>query len=101
MVDLNIILEEAFSQPRIPTCSTECAVSGLQKIFHIPFNTYTYHYTGRSEVIVKGTPDGKVDLNWSLYVDLSWVTPCDVIIELRNPLVMGSTGKNFHFIFEL
>nr|AAT01139.1 vitellogenin [Metapenaeus ensis] len=78
----------------VPRCSTECPVTGSPKLAYEPGKTYTYAYSGKSEVQLKGVQDGVTDLEWNKHVELTWITPCDVGISVKNTEVDGVTGPD-------
>nr|UFQ72465.1 vitellogenin 3 [Procambarus clarkii] len=64
-------------------CSRECPVAGAPKLFYQPGKTYTYEYSGKSKVQLKGVEGGQTERDWSAKVELSWITPCDMVISLK------------------
>nr|AAM48287.1 vitellogenin [Metapenaeus ensis] len=76
-----------------PRCSTECPVTGSPKLAYEPGKTYTYAYSGKSKVQLKGVQDGDSDIEWAAGIDLTWITPCDVAISFTNIKMDGAPGK--------
>ncbi|XP_066964619.1 vitellogenin-like [Macrobrachium rosenbergii] len=78
----------------VPRCARECPAAGSQKLFYAPEKTYTYLYTGRSEIHVKDVEGGVSQMEWTSLVDLTWLTPCDMAISFKNPTFGGATGTS-------
>ncbi|XP_042241489.1 vitellogenin-like [Homarus americanus] len=76
-----------------PRCSTECPVAGSPKLFYQPEHTYTYTYSGKSHIHLKGVEGGVTGTDWSSRVELSWITPCDMVIFIKDSKVDGATGQ--------
>ncbi|XP_053642616.2 vitellogenin-like [Cherax quadricarinatus] len=67
----------------VTTCSTECPVAGSPKLFYQEGKTYIYEYSGKSKIQLKGV-DGQTETEWSAQVELSWITPCDIVITMKD-----------------
>ncbi|KAK3883086.1 hypothetical protein Pcinc_012580 [Petrolisthes cinctipes] len=65
-----------------PICSTECTIAA-SKLSYVPGNTYYYFYTCQSNVELKGVEDGISKLEWKKQVQLTWLSPCDVAINVN------------------
>ncbi|KAG7158183.1 Vitellogenin-like 9, partial [Homarus americanus] len=76
-----------------PRCSTECPVAGSPKLFYQPEHTYTYTYSGKSQIHLKGVEGGVTETDWSKEVELSWITPCDMVIFIKDSKVDGAAGQ--------
>ncbi|KAG7158180.1 Vitellogenin-like 6 [Homarus americanus] len=76
-----------------PRCSTECPVAGSPKLFYQPEHTYTYTYSGKSHIHLKGVEGGVTETDWSKEVELSWITPCDMVIFIKNSKVDGAADQ--------
>nr|BAD98732.1 vitellogenin [Penaeus japonicus] len=76
----------------LPRCSTECPISGSPKLAYQPEKTYTYQYSGKSRVQLKGVDDGVSETEWAARVDLTWISPCDVAISFNNMKMDGARG---------
>ncbi|XP_071528861.1 LOW QUALITY PROTEIN: uncharacterized protein [Panulirus ornatus] len=76
----------------VPRCSTECSLTGSPKLAYVPGRTYSYAYSGRTQVRVRGAEGGASVTGWSSRVELTWTTPCDVAIAMREPVVDGVAG---------
>nr|UWT50543.1 vitellogenin [Hippolyte inermis] len=77
----------------LPKCSTECSIAGSPKLHYSPEKTYVYSYSGRSTIKLKDVEDGNADMQWSSQVELTWLTPCDMAITVKNPSVGGGPGS--------
>nr|AAG17936.1 vitellogenin [Cherax quadricarinatus] len=74
-----------------PVCSTECPIAGSPKLFYQPGKTYTYEYSGKSRIQLKGVEGGLTETDWSAQVELSWITPCDMVITMKDSKTDGAT----------
>ncbi|XP_047488789.1 vitellogenin-like [Penaeus chinensis] len=81
-----------------PRCSTECPITGSPKLAYQPEKTYTYAYSGKSRVQLKGVEDGVTELEWSKQVELTWITPCDMAITIKHAKVDGAAGADIGFL---
>nr|QXJ08928.1 vitellogenin [Penaeus merguiensis]QXJ08931.1 vitellogenin [Penaeus merguiensis] len=81
-----------------PRCSTECPITGSPKLAYQPEKTYTYAYSGKSRVQLKGVEDGVTELEWSKQVELTWITPCDMAITIKHAKVDGAAGADVGFL---
>nr|AAU93694.1 vitellogenin [Charybdis feriata] len=75
----------------IQLCSTECPVAAAKLAF-TPGKTYSYTYTGKSQVQLKGVDGGVVDTRWEEQVLLTVLGPCDLAISFKGSKVDGKTG---------
>nr|XP_045611544.1 vitellogenin-like isoform X1 [Procambarus clarkii] len=75
-------------------CSRECPIAGAPKLFYQEGKTYTYGYSGESKVQLKGVEGGHTERDWSAQVELSWITPCDMVISLKLSKTDGVIGPN-------
>lgn len=85
----HFILTESWTGGVEPLCSTECTIVAPE-FSYIRGHTYSYSYTGKSQVELKGMEGGMSKLEWQKKVELTWLTPCDVAITVN---VSGSQGK--------
>nr|WRM33325.1 vitellogenin 3 [Palaemon carinicauda] len=76
----------------VPRCADECPILGSQKLYYAPGNTYSYSYTGRSEIHMKDVEGGVSQMEWTSQVDLTWINPCDMAISFKNPSFGGASG---------
>nr|WEU75130.1 vitellogenin 3 [Macrobrachium rosenbergii] len=76
----------------VPNCANECPIAGSQKLHYAPGNTYSYSYTGRSELHMKDVEGGVSQMEWTSQVDVTWVNPCDMAITFKNPSFGGASG---------
>nr|UFQ72463.1 vitellogenin 1 [Procambarus clarkii] len=65
-------------------CSRECPVAGAPKFFYQPGKTYAYEYSGNSKVKLEGVEGGHTETSWSAQVEVSWITPCDMVISVKD-----------------
>ncbi|XP_063861663.1 vitellogenin-like [Scylla paramamosain] len=72
-------------------CSTECPLAAA-KLSFTPGKTYSYTYTGKSNVQLKGVDGGIVETQWEEQVLLTVLGPCDVAISFKGSKVDGKTG---------
>ncbi|KAK8402862.1 hypothetical protein O3P69_000865 [Scylla paramamosain] len=72
-------------------CSTECPLAAA-KLSFTPGKTYSYTYTGKSNVQLKGVDGGIVETQWEKQVLLTVLGPCDVAISFKGSKVDGKTG---------
>ncbi|XP_053642610.1 vitellogenin-like isoform X3 [Cherax quadricarinatus] len=70
-------------------CALECPATGFPKLSYLPGNTYLYNYSGKTQVQLKGVEDGITETDWSCRVELTWFTPCDMAIFMKNPVIDG------------
>ncbi|XP_050717478.1 vitellogenin-like [Eriocheir sinensis] len=75
----------------VPRCSTECPVAAAKFSF-IPGKTYSYTYTGKSKVQLKGVEGGLVETRWEKTVLMTWLSPCDVALSFKDTKVDGEAG---------
>lgn len=62
--------------------------------FSYVFNkTYTYAYTGVTQVSLKEVEDGVVAARWATQVHLTWLTPCDAAMSFSNTLLERERGE--------
>ncbi|KAK7073333.1 hypothetical protein SK128_006665 [Halocaridina rubra] len=85
--------------PDLPRCSTECPIMGSSILHYLPETTYTYAYSGRSQVHLQDIPDGVSYMDWSARVDLTWIGPCDVAISFKNVVVNGVRSNCCFFCY--
>ncbi|XP_071529223.1 vitellogenin-like [Panulirus ornatus] len=76
----------------VPTCSTECPVAGSPKLSYVPEKTYSYEYLVDSMIELLGVEDGVTQTGWSARVEVTWSTPCDMAIILKDYKVDGDEG---------
>ncbi|XP_069949063.1 vitellogenin-like isoform X2 [Cherax quadricarinatus] len=72
-------------------CSTECPIAGSPKQFYQPGKTYTYEYSGKSKIQLEGVEGGLSETYWSAKVELLWITPCDMVITVKDYKTDGVT----------
>nr|AAX94762.1 vitellogenin [Portunus trituberculatus] len=72
-------------------CSTECPLAAA-KLSFIPGKTYSYTYSGKSIVQLKGVDGGLVETQWEKQMLLTVLGPCDVAISFKGTKVDGKTG---------
>ncbi|RXG51424.1 Vitellogenin [Armadillidium vulgare] len=89
------VITESTSSASFPRCVSECAVTGLQKLYYVPGYTYSYKYKGSSQVTVEGIEGATTDLQWEVEADLHWTSPCDVVLHLKNPVLNGIKDEEF------
>ncbi|KAK4303603.1 hypothetical protein Pmani_024402 [Petrolisthes manimaculis] len=77
-----------------PICSTECTMAA-PKLSYIPGKTYFYFYTCRSNVELKGMEEGISKLEWKKQVELTWLSPCDVAINVNVTGSQNGTDDRF------
>nr|UKG18870.1 vitellogenin [Neocaridina davidi] len=82
----------------LPKCSTECPVTGSSVLNYLPEKTYSYLYSGFSQVHLRDISDGIAKTEGSLQVDFSWLSPCDVAISLKD--VSGEIAEGFPDLFK-
>nr|XP_053642617.1 vitellogenin-like isoform X1 [Cherax quadricarinatus] len=70
-------------------CSTECPITGSPKLFYHPGKTYTYEYFMKSLIQLKSVESGMSVTDWSTQVELSWRSPCDMVITLKDSEIHG------------
>nr|XP_053642614.1 vitellogenin-like [Cherax quadricarinatus] len=75
-------------------CSRECPIAGSPKLFYQEGKTYTYKYSGNSKIQLKGTEGALSETKWSKRVELSWISPCDMVISLKETNVDGSRAPD-------
>lgn len=63
------------------------------KLSFIPGKTYSYEYTGKSTVQLKGVEGGQVETKWEKQVLLTVLGPCDIAVSFKGSKVDGKTGK--------
>nr|AHD26978.1 vitellogenin 2 [Pandalus japonicus] len=76
----------------LPKCSTECPIAGAPKLAYAPQMTYVYSHSGKSRTLMKDVEGGNADMEWSSQVELTWLTPCDMAISIKNPSIGGGSG---------
>nr|WEU75127.1 vitellogenin 1a [Macrobrachium rosenbergii] len=74
-------------------CSKECPVAGSPKLFYAPEKTYVYSYTGKSRTHLKDVEGATAEMEWNSQVELSWLSPCDMAITMKNPSIGGGSGS--------
>ncbi|XP_068203508.1 vitellogenin-like [Palaemon carinicauda] len=92
-----VILGAASAAPWPSTtnlCSRECPVAGSPKLFYAPEKTYVYSYTGKSRINLKDVEGANTDIEWRSQVELSWLSPCDMAITMKNPSMGGGSGSS-------
>ncbi|XP_076069146.1 vitellogenin-like [Oratosquilla oratoria] len=72
-----------------PRCSTECPLTGNPKFGYEAGYTYVYHQKGKSHVSTQGIQDAITDLRWRSKVELTFLTPCDLAIRVKDYEVEG------------
>lgn len=70
----------------------ECPIAA-SKFSFIPGKTYSYTYTGKSKVQLKGVEGGLAETRWEKKVLLTWLSPCDVAVSFKDTKVDGEEGK--------
>lgn len=70
-------------------CSTECAITGSPKLTYIPYTTYLYQYSVKSVVELRGVQGGVTETEWSAHVEFAWISPCDMVISLKEVTMDG------------
>ncbi|XP_064079927.1 vitellogenin-like [Macrobrachium nipponense] len=74
----------------LPKCSMECPISGSPKLSYEPGMTYSYAYSGLSEVLMTKVEHGVSAVGWHAQVKLTILGPCDIAISLLNPVWEGT-----------
>ncbi|XP_064080211.1 vitellogenin-like [Macrobrachium nipponense] len=77
----------------VPRCSTECPIAGSPKLAYATGKTYFYSYTGKSRIHLKDAEGAYTDTEWSSQVEVSWLSPCDMAISIKNPSFGDSAGS--------
>ncbi|XP_066964615.1 vitellogenin-like [Macrobrachium rosenbergii] len=77
----------------VPRCSTECPIAGSPKLAYATGKTYYYSYTGKSHIHLGDAEGAYTDTEWSSQVEVSWLSPCDMAISIKNPSFGASSGS--------
>lgn len=77
----------------IPKCSTECPIAGSPKLNYAPEKTYVYSHSGKSRIHMNDVEGGISEMEWTSQVELTWLSPCDMAISIKNPSIGGGSGK--------
>ncbi|KAK3883084.1 hypothetical protein Pcinc_012578 [Petrolisthes cinctipes] len=64
-------------------CSNECTIAA-SKLSYISGKTYSYSYTGKSKVELKGVEGGVSEIDWQKQVQLTMISPCDMAITIKS-----------------
>ena len=85
-----------------PISVQECS-SFYSKYSYSPSHTYVYEYIGESASELNGNmhEDVKSKLQWSMKVELKWLSKCYFILKTSDPKINGKAGKFniFSFLF--
>ncbi|XP_076031068.1 vitellogenin-like [Oratosquilla oratoria] len=74
-------------------CSTECPVTGTQKLSYAPGQTYVYNQHGESNLRFENVENANTRVEWSSMVELSVLTPCDVAITIKEFQMNGKDSS--------
>ncbi|KAK3863691.1 hypothetical protein Pcinc_030564 [Petrolisthes cinctipes] len=78
----------------VPLCSSECSVAA-SKFSYLPGKTYSYSYSGKSQVELRGVDGAVTQLEWQKEVQVTWLSPCDMAITVNVLGNKGGTDANF------
>ncbi|XP_076031478.1 vitellogenin-like [Oratosquilla oratoria] len=74
-------------------CSTECPVTGTQKLSYAPGHTYVYQQHGESNLRFENVENANTRVEWNSKVELSMLTPCDVAITIKEFQMNGKDAS--------
>lgn len=95
LINLHYLFSAQWTQV-LPRCSTECApLGGSHKLEYEVGRTYTYQYSGTSLVRLEGVQDEASETTWSKKVELTFLSPCDVVLSIRDSQVEDTQGQSF------
>nr|WEU75131.1 vitellogenin 4 [Macrobrachium rosenbergii] len=93
LLSISSLSDATVSGPlEFPLCSEECPVTGSPKLSYKTGQTYLYLYTGKSQVLLQDVNGAVAETSWKAEVSLSWLSPCDVAISVKNPVIDGGAS---------
>ncbi|XP_068235953.1 vitellogenin-like [Palaemon carinicauda] len=84
----------------VPICAEECPITDAVKLRYRTDKTYTYKYSGKSQVELKGVNGAVTESHWEKTVLLSWLSPCEMAITFKDVKIDGNTpsGDESNFL---
>ncbi|KAK4300113.1 hypothetical protein Pmani_027664 [Petrolisthes manimaculis] len=81
----------------VPLCSTECSVAA-SKLSYLPGKTYSYSYSGKSQVELRGVDGAVTQLQWQKQVQMTWLSACDMAVTVT--VLGGHGGREASFLHQ-
>lgn len=95
IIAFKCVITGPLQAPNSALCRRSCQLTEDSKYQYDGGRTYRYDFETESSVHVNKIQGKQVQLKWSAEVDLHFQSPCEVTLEIKNPLIHGS--RKLHY----
>ena len=75
-------------------CSRKCPPTATNKYHYVAGKTYQYEIKSESLIKVNTIKEPQATLKWSAKADLSFKSPCEVSLDIKDPQIEGEGKYN-------